>query len=411
MIADRRPQASLSRGSRTPAALATLAAPVLLYLIVRTALFGLGSPAALSIAALPPADYAPFLRSMVRIAAHPSFTITGEMAEMNRTAAIASPLAYEPFFMAAREQSQGGRVRQAISLFEEARRRRPSHLPTRMHLLVSYAQTEHYAEALAEMDTVLRLSQDARSALLPELTKLIAIPSGRIALASVLAREPVWREDFLRLAAGQKLKPQDTRALLELVSARKKGGDVTLERELYLRSLLAAQDYARARTIWLASLPANVRAASGTLFDGSFRGLKAAEPFGWGLRDVDVGRAEIVESDGRPYLNATYFGGRNVVLAEQVLALTPGTYRLSVVARSREGIKPDTLSWRTLCLPNAQELITVKLDRATPSNATFGGQFIVPAGDCKGQKLLLMGEAGDVSSASTVQVAEVRIAR
>lgn len=394
-----------------PAVLATLAAPLLLYFIARTTVTALSIPGSIGFAALPPADFLPLTRRLAAGATHPNFNVNNEMAGIARNAARTSPLAYEPFFVAARYAAGAGREQEATRLLEEARLRRASHLPTRMHLLVNYARARRYLETLAELDVVLRLSNDVRTILIPELTKLLTSADGREALAQVLAREPTWREYFVRVASGQKLNPAHTGDLLSRVRALKRGGDVGLEQELFFNSLLNQGDYARARSIWLRSLRPTERTPSATLFDGSFRGLTAPAPFSWALQDVDVGRAEIVSDEGQSHLDITYFGGRNIVLAEQIIALEPGTYRLRTFAKSAEGVKDASLSWRMTCLPERQELAVLGLDHLTERYSPVSNTFTVPAKGCPGQRLALVAEAGDVSGVSNVQVSRLEIER
>jgi hypothetical protein len=76
-------------------------------------------------------------------------------------------------------------------------------------------------QALLELDAALRLNDQVRSVLLPQLTKLLETSDGLDALTTVLAREPIWRDDFLRTAGGEKLPPAQAVALLRLVSAKK----------------------------------------------------------------------------------------------------------------------------------------------------------------------------------------------
>lgn len=387
----------------------TAVAPLLLYLIARSTLIGVSPAVAIPVAALPPSNYLPVIRRVARLAAIPNFKITPAMIEMARSAAIANPLAYEPFFLASRYEEASGRRMKAVQLLEEARRRRASHLPTRMYLLVNYGQQERYAEALAELDVVLRLSGDVRTALLPELAKMLANDRARPVLARVLAREPEWREDFLRIAASSKLKPADAEDLLVRVRALKKAGDVEPERELFLRSLINAGQHGRARSVWLQSLPATSRSRHELVFDGRFEGLKAPAPFGWAIRDEDVGRAEIIKTDNRPYLDATYFGGRNMILAEQTLALSPGNYRLRLRAKSADGIRSAKISWRIYCLPGAEEIADLELSSLSSTYRGLMTNFAVPSSGCGGQKLSLIAEPGDVASVSNVQVADLEI--
>jgi hypothetical protein len=144
------------------------------------------------------------------------------------------------------------------------------------------------------------------------------------------------------------------------------------------------------------------------LFDGAFAAPPAPQPFGWLLHDMDAGRAEIVRSGGRgSHLEVNYFGGKSAVLAEQRLALTPGSYRLSFVAKSDGGVPSGELAWSISCLPEGPELgkVVVKDPQAAPR------KYEVPfrVSGCSGQSLRLVAEPGDVAAAFTVQVSQMQV--
>ena len=147
---------------------------------------------------------------------------------------------------------------------------------------------------ITEIDFVLRRSEEAAQIILPELAKLISDPQGRVALASILARNPAWRGRFYEVATAQPGDPADALNLLNLVRARRPQGGVGPERGFYLHRLVQAGDHRRARAIWLQSLPPAERAKNQFLFNGDFRRIAAPAPFGWTVRKEAQGRVEIV---------------------------------------------------------------------------------------------------------------------
>lgn len=397
------------RGRLVPL-LATLAAPVAAYFVFRSAVAGV-MPAAALLAHLPPEDHRPALTAMMRLAQVPRQQVTPQIMEVAGAGLKASPLAYEPFYIAGRAQEQAGRIDRATALMEEARRRRPTHPAIRMQLLVYYTNQARYGDALVEMDLLMRRNVDVRRMLLPEVAKLLAIPAGREALAGILATEPEWRDHFYAVAVQQKIDPADARALLEQIRARKPGGDVALERQLVLETLAAAGRYREARAQWLQALPAGERGRHMTLFNGSFGAVEAPKPFGWDLKDQDAGRAEIVREGERAYLDVVHFGGRDETLAEQMLALPPGRHRLTLVARADGSIGERRLLWRVVCLPSAAALGTIDLGAAGASPTRLSTDFTVPASGCPGQKLVLLGQAGDRAGVAAAQIERVEISR
>lgn len=399
-------------GRRVAAWAATAASPLILYLIVKAVAAGVSPAASLALASLPPADPTPALKALGRISQQPAFRADGSTMGSARQGLAALPLAFEPFFVAARVAEQRGDLRRAIALMEEARHRRPSYPAVRMQLMIYYTKAQRFREAMAEVDVILRRNNELRPVMLPELTKLIGDPEGRDALATILATEPSWREDFFNVAGTRKVDPSDARALYERVRALKRGGDVRLERQFILQAQASSGDFAGARQTLVAGLPERERAANRFLFDGGFRGAPVGKPFGWKFEDMDIGRAEPARNGGRAYLDVAYFGGRAETLAEQMLALRPGRYTLRAIARSDNGISSGTVAWSVSCLPARSPVVgLLDLSRAGPAERRFAAAFTVPAAGCASQSLRLRAEPGDVAATVNLEVSGLEIAQ
>ena len=396
--------------SRVPAVVATLAAPVLFYLILKTAAAGLGPVPALAAAPYPPADPTPVLRQLTAMAQLPKQKFTPALMEQTRDGLAASPLAFEPFFIAARAEEQAGRMPRALALMEEARRRRPTFALNRMQLLVYYAQMQRFEGALRELDVLLRRNPELQKRMLPEVVKFMKDPEGRRALASLLAKEPEWREAFFQVAGAQKVDPADARALFALVQAQKPRGDLALERQLILQAQVSNGEYAGARATALGALPAAERAANQLLIDGQFRGLKVPKPFGWDYKDVESGRAEPGREGGRTFLDVAYFGGSNMVLAEQVLALPPSRYTLRTLARRDGPANGGHLFWQVSCAQSNAAIGTLDMSAAGSGFTRLATAFTVPGG-CTGQTLRLVAESGEIASTVTLQVQTLELSR
>jgi hypothetical protein len=389
-------------------ALAALASPLFLYLIVRSAAVGLNPPIA---ATLPPGDHAPLLGEVLPAFADPRVPIPAQPLAIARRAALTAPLAEDPFFLFARQAATEGKLDRAIKLMEEARRRRPNFIPTRLLLMAYYSQARRYPAALAEMEYSLRSSETVRGIVLPELVKALRTPDGRAALAEVLARPPEWREEFIRTAEGQPVSPEEASDLLKRVRALRPKADLSLERGLYLQALVKAGRSREARSAWLVSFPQAERARHQLLFDGAFAGAAAPQPFGWSLRDTEAGRAEIVRSGRTSYLEVNYFGGRTVVVAEQMLTLAPGSYRLSFDAKSEGGITSGELAWSVACAPDGPEIGRIRIVGAQAAYRRYQGDVSVPAGGCAAQMVRLVADPGDVAAAFTAQVDNMQMVR
>jgi hypothetical protein len=331
-----------------------------------------------------------------------------DVLEQARAGSLSKPLAYEPFFLAAKVHEQAGRSRRALELMTEAKRRRPNRTATRLQMVVYQGRRGDHTAFLNEVDYVLRRSEKTKEGMLPELVKLVPDPAGRQALAKMLARDPPWREDFFGVAGNRGVNPADAEALVALIRRNKGDGDLRLERAFLVQSLVASKRYGDARQVWAQTV--GLKSAPPLLFDGDFKGVPAAPPFNWSFQDLDVGRATLVsEKEGGPRLDVEYLGGKNAVLAEQMLALPPGSYSLRFLARSDTELKSGGIYWRLACLPDNRQLVEVEVKQLQASFSKFGKSFAVPASGCTGQRLQLVAEAGEYPNGGTLSVANMVI--
>lgn len=398
-----------SWGARLPAMLATILSIGLLYLVVRTAMAALNPIVATQ---LPPAEHSRLLRLRLLELLVPGRTVSPDLARLARDTALAEPLAFEPFFVHARAAEQAGRMPQAIMLMEEARRRRRNFAPTRLQLATYYVRSNRLAEMLGEVEVVLRLRPEAAGPAMAELSKLISTRDGRRVLAQTLARQPAWRDQFFAAARARTIRPDDALALLDEARKVQPRSQHKLERQLYVTSLVSAGQVQRARQLWLSMLPEAERSRHVLMGNSGFRGRAAGEPFGWTLKSTDVGRAEIKDSSTqRPYLSVEYFGGSNALLAEQLLALPPGAYRLRYELAGESGSSSSRVYWSLTCYPDAPQLLRNEMNRVTASYRPQQAAFVVPASGCDGQRLRLIAEAGDVPAPVSLRVAGLEVIR
>jgi len=395
-------------GRRGLSILVTLLGFALIYLAGRTAAAGLHPLAA---AQLPPTDESALLRLQIFELLVPNRTVSPELMSLSRRVATSAPLSFEPFFVHSRAADQTGNLPEAIRFMEEARRRRASFPATRLQLLAYYARASRPSAALSELGVLLRLRPEVAQPVMTELAKLISEPDGRRDLAAALVRNPAWRDGFFAAARATPPRPDHALALLNEVRRLQPRGRHTQERRLLVASLIGAGQVRRAREFWLASLPESERTQSALLANRGFRGGQGQLPFGWALQSLDVGRAEIVDSGSEnPYLEVNYFGGRNAVLVEQLIALPAGRYRLIYRAKSNTGLGSADLYWNVACLSGSTELVRDRLQNLTPNYRSREVFLTVPA-TCDSQRIRLIAEAGDRSAPVNIQVTGLDITR
>jgi hypothetical protein len=391
-------------GSATAAAAAvTLLAAAALFLVARNAGEAMER-------LLPPAEVVA-LKLATAEAKRPDVKLSAQSLEAARRAIVAEPLAYEPFFVAARAAEQAGRFEEATRLMEEVRRRRPSFSPARLHLMGYYGRSGRHRDALLEADVAMRLSPEAQKHIVPLLADMLPYREAREGLARSLAANPAWRADFVD-TAKKKARPEDAAALLQEVRRLRPPHGTALEAGLLVETLVRVGRYAEARRAWTGLLSAADRGRLGLVFDGEFAGSAAPGPFNWSFPSTPVGRAEIARAAGREpaQLSLSHFGGAPADLAEQVLVLTPGRYVLTLDAKADRPEISGEVFWRVGCLGSATELGILRLQKFGANFARHQLAFTVPAG-CAAQKLAVGASPGDLAQPVNVSFARLKVTR
>jgi hypothetical protein len=256
-----------------------------------------------------------------------------------------------------------------------------------------------------EIDYILRMNEQARMVMLPELVKLLFHQDSRQYLAGMLALNPPWKADFFNVARDRRVPPAIVEDLIRLVRAQ--GGDTAQEEKLLVASLISNGRANEARARWLLTLPPAQREPSRFLYNGNFQSGPAGE-FGWTVASVDVGRADLIPAGQQSRLRALYDGGSNAVLARQTIALAPGRYRLRVSGRLASESGSSQLMWVLLCNAEGPSLLRMPVNGLGAEDKTIEAAFSVPA-SCSAQSLRLIGEPGDMSSPVEAEFTRIEI--
>ena len=392
------------------AVLATLAAPVLAYTAIRNAAIDAAGSAADPTSVMLPRSMLPQVKATMRVARDPEKRLPARAQAVARRAAVALPLAYEPFYIQARLAEQAGRYDRATVLMEEARRRRPNATAVHVALLGYYSLQNAYQQAIDEADFAMRVNYRSRTLILPAFAKLVALdPKARQAIAVALSKNPPWRGDFLNAATTAAMAPVDAKALVADIRRLRPVAKPDLEEQFLLRTLAASGRYQEAHALWRSYGPASAPTAN-MVVDPSFGGEPVMAPFGWTFTSGQDGTAEIAKASAgdRASLEVDYFGDTGVALAEQTLAAAPGSYRLSAQFSGNSNTSDIRLVWDLLCLPGGAPLARLLLqplgDRPIRRETTLS----IPA-KCNGQQLRLVGEPGDLSRTLRAQIFNVAL--
>ena len=155
----------------------------------------------------------------------------------------------------------------------------------------------------------------------------------------------------------------------------------------------------------MGSGPISGAPASGTLYDPDFEGLAGPPPFNWELESSGEGFAQ----RGTRALRVEYSGREDTRLASQLLALAPGTYRLTFTAEGQTDAEGGEIAWTVSCHPGGPTGLEVPITGLDLSPKRFSSEFTVPASGCPGQWLRLVGDAAEFPEDQQVTIRDLRI--
>lgn len=281
--------------------------------------------------------------------------------------------------------------------------------PAHSWLVMHRLEQGQAASALAHADTLMRRRTDLRPRYFDLMINLALRNDVQAqgALVALLRREPPWRIDFFIHALE---RPEGLPVAAAVAVALKDGpGRVTDEEKARLYGTLIAQG----RIPVLRELIVRIEGAERpALSHGGFTDGTGAPPFGWSL-PAGAGVLTEIAADpegGRPALHAvvTDMAGRTV--AEQLVLLTPGRWRLSGRVRVEQGELSGRLAWTLVCATGDRVLGTAPLSAAAHGAWTrFSTDIEVGPDACGAQRLRLASRVQDRRSAVEVWLDDVAL--
>ena len=265
--------------------------------------------------------------------------------------------------------------------------------PTQLWLFERAFRRGDFAEALPHADALLRtnyLDAEFTGAMFPALAAFTREGAAFAALSEFLASDPPWRSWYLRNLAGNLVDRSRVIALYAALSASKHPPSAE-ELAPYVQRLVRDGEYAAARQVWRASLPAAQRNEDALLYNGDFSRPLGGLPFNWTVVALPGADASIVADDDGHALRVQFSGARvpgwNV---SELLLLPPGRYRLSGRVKAQDLRAIRGLWWRLACTDKPQESLTqTELIAADRPWTGFAADFSVPAQGCAAQWLRL----------------------
>ena len=307
------------------------------------------------------------------------------------------PLSAEPFLVHAAIALKDGDNVRAEKLLIAARHRAPRSPAARYLLGDLYIRTARPVEAMTEMAVLNRLVPSAGVQLAPALAEYARTPGTAPQVRSILASYPELEVPVLAQLSSD---PRNADLIMSLASRRTNQDPAPDWQRLMLITLVNSGEYDRAYAIWrkLTNVP-DLRAG---FYNPNFTDKSAPGPFNWQFAQGAGGVAEPSAGGG---LQVVYFGRDSVDLAQQVLLLPPGSYRLAANVSGDLGAD-GSIGWKVTCVGTNRELFRLPLKGSGPAS----GQFAVPA-DCKAQRIALAAEAPEVPDAADFRITGLQLTR
>lgn len=310
-----------------------------------------------------------------------------------RRALAVDPLDGRAFRVLGHLRDRAGRPEEAIRFFELAIARTPRDLAAQARLADHHLAQGDFPNALARLDTMMRVSPDLIPKLVPPLTALAGHPVAAESFADRLARMPPWRVRVMREII--KAAPESLAVAPLLDTLRQRSGGLT-ETELaaWVDRLVADGHVGKAYLTWVALLPEEKRQRLGNVYNGGFEAVPGQGGFDWRFGRVRGARIDRMHEPGATgsYALRIAFEDRRVPFAHvsQMLALPPGKYGLSGRVRPDQLRTERGLSWQLACIGGHRgELLATDPVRGNGPWRDFTAEFEIPGEGCEGQWLRL----------------------
>ena len=305
-------------------------------------------------------------------------------------------LAHEPlqgvaFRLLAAAADREGRREDASRLYLIAEKRAPRDLQTRAWLTQRYLERGDFAQALEQVDRILRMAPQRARSINPVLAQLAQDPAFAEALAAKLRQGPPWRAGLLNSLRDP--KAGDPVAVGRVMQAlQRQGGLEPEEYAHWLDSLMTQGRWGEAYARWAGPLP-KPDGRLPLVYNGNFAQLPSDVGFDWRLRRIPGVILQFEpESGAGGRVAYLHFLDRRVPSAglEQALMLSPGAYRLAVRMRAQALRSELGLQWTVQCQGPAGVVGRTDAIDGSFSWRTFEADVTIPDAGCPGQWLRLV---------------------
>jgi hypothetical protein len=323
--------------------------------------------------------------------------------DVARAALPGSPLAYEPFFGVAaagfRQPGSFGGTRDA-ELLKEALRRNPRSREARALLLRHEIGAGRTAGAIGQLAVLNRLNGGAIEKLMDALGARLATPRQVDEAVEALKPHPeLYRPFITGFANANRPAELGVRLVLQLPDTALRDPEV---RRLAIGELVKAKEFTAARRMWGGTAQAGT-----TVHSPDFSDRRSPPPFNWRLEVNESGAAERTRSGG---LEVAYYGRTPGTLVSQVVTLAPGGHTLKLDYRTLGGT-PGALGIELRCVGADRAFVAEPLSGRVDADQSLSLAFSVPAAECRGQTLAIVGRVQESRDPQQVQLRRLDVQR
>lgn len=340
------------------------------------------------------------------IVADPQLRNFEEPARHARAALAMNPTLAPAARILGLEAFMHGDERRGTRLLQYAAEMSRRDVPTQLWLLEKEVAANNVRGALDHFRIILRVSPASQDTLFPVLTSALDHPDLVGPIAQRAQGEP-WAEPFMRYASANAVDPANAAKVVLLLARLGTPPPPDMIQGLMTRLIDARRIVAAAAVYRLVDRRWNAASLVAQL-DGDFSRGNDLPPFGWTVNpDLAWRGAPSGGQPDNPALNVRADEPGAMVVAQRMLLLRPGRYRLDGRYRVVRGTGHWTLGARISCGPASPSSASVALtDRAT----AFGTDLTVPAG-CPTPTLQLSLTSDDAGAAIEFWVDDLRLAQ
>lgn len=259
--------------------------------------------------------------------------------------------------------------------------------------------------ALDSYNVALRTSRRAREMLFPVLAQAISQPKVRGPLLDIMARDTVWKDEFIDFAAQGNSEP---RAMAQLFQAAERCGLPIrgANKAEIVKRLVLRNEIEDAWAFYKTFRPEAVRERSR---DPAFQlQTEGSAPFDWVTGDAQGLSAVILARKEGGLLDFSVPTATRATVVSQTQVLPAGSYRLEGLTKNIDQPDRSRPYWSLRCVGN-HELGRVEIPNSDQSGGQFSGSFTVPPG-CPMQTLSLVTRASDRVTGVSGQIERVQLA-